>query len=80
MVKWLVAETGHDIAVVQEFPGKIAHVTFARGVNITKPGLFQKGKLLFMMLGVGFLFLPCPLHHIQILLYSSTLMSGIMLC
>ena len=46
---FFVAETGHRIAAVQEFPGKVARVTFAPGGEHHKARLFLRGRLLFMM-------------------------------
>ena len=79
LVDYFVAETGHPIASVQEFSGKIARVTFGPGVKPTRRGFSVKGKSLLMMLSVKLFFLPRPLRRTGMSLYFSTLMRWVMI-
>ena len=45
LVEFFVAETGHCIAAVQEFPGKVARVTFAPGGEHHKARFISAGEI-----------------------------------
>ena len=45
LVEFFVAETGHRIAAVQEFPGKVARVTFAPGGEHHKARFISAGEI-----------------------------------
>ena len=49
VAKWLLdyflAAMGHSIVAVQEFPGKVARVTFAAGGKIHKAHVLNEGEI-----------------------------------